>query len=63
MGFDDILIALHGNSESIFTPRIPVDERILAMVTKVASGMFKCLLDFSLRSNACHFAVLARKKA
>jgi ubiquinone/menaquinone biosynthesis C-methylase UbiE len=61
MGFDDILISLHGNSESIFSPRIPIDERIFAMVAKLSSGSFNCLLDFSLKSNACHFAILARK--
>jgi ubiquinone/menaquinone biosynthesis C-methylase UbiE len=44
-----------------FSPRIPIDERIFAMVAKLSSGSFSCLLDFSLKSNACHFAILARK--
>lgn len=60
-GFQNVQIIFHGNCESIYRPRIPFDERLKSIVAQVVSGDLSFFWDRSLKTNACHIAIIARK--
>jgi SAM-dependent methyltransferase len=60
--FNNVEVYFHSNSTTLFTGRqVPFREWFKSSVARLASGSFRCLADYSRRSNSTQFALLARK--